>query len=159
VTRLRVVCVGNALRGDDGAGPAVAERLRELAPGLDVVVESGEPAALLDALDGADEVILVDAVRSGAPAGSIQRVDVDIQRNHLISNDFSTASTHGLGVAEALELARALGRLPAAVTVYGIEGRDFTLGAPLSAAVARAARRVARACTAHYAPASRGTDA
>ena len=47
------------------------------------------------------------------------------------------SSTHAFGVADAVGLAAALGRLPARLEIYAIEGADFSLGAPLSPAVAR----------------------
>jgi hydrogenase maturation protease len=156
VTRVRVVCVGNALRGDDGAGLVVAARLRELAPGADVREERGDPAAVMEAFEDVDELILVDAVCSGAPAGTVHTLDVGAGLARLPG---SGASTHGLGLGEAIELARLLGRLPATVTLYGIEGGDFTRGAPPSPAAARAAERVARVCATRCAPASRRTGA
>ncbi|MFA6207521.1 MAG: hydrogenase maturation protease, partial [Methylocystis sp.] len=53
------------------------------------------------------------------------------------------ASTHGFGLAEALELARALGVLPPRCIVYAIEGEIFDIGAPMSPAVAAAVAVVA----------------
>ena len=50
--------------------------------------------------------------------------------------------TFGLG--EAVELARALGRLPARVELYAIEGACFELGDPMGAAVQGAVVLVAR---------------
>lgn len=137
--RLRVVGLGNALRGDDAVGLEVARRLRELLPDADVIAASGEPAALLDALgDGVAEVAIVDAVSSGAAPGAVHRFDASETALALAAG----ASTHGLGLAEAIELGRALGRLPARVVVYGIEGQGYEAGAPLSLPVARAAEAV-----------------
>ena len=48
------------------------------------------------------------------------------------------SSTHAFGVADAVELARALDRLPERLDVYAIEGASFAAGAPLSPAVAAA---------------------
>lgn len=48
------------------------------------------------------------------------------------------SSTHALGVAEAIELARALDRLPGRTIVYGIEGSSFSAGAALDPTVERA---------------------
>ncbi len=136
--RLRVVGLGNALRGDDAVGLAVARRLRELLPDADVIEGSGEPAALLDALGGAGAVAVVDAVSSGGAPGAVHRFDAGASALPLVSG----ASTHGLGLAEAIELGRALGRLPARLVVYGIEGGAYETGAPLSPEVARAAEEV-----------------
>jgi hydrogenase maturation protease len=47
-------------------------------------------------------------------------------------------STHAFGVAEAIELARALGQLPARFLVYGIAGKNFTAGCELSLAAEKA---------------------
>jgi hydrogenase maturation protease len=133
---LRIIGLGNAWRGDDAVGLVVVRRLRELLPAADVIERSGEPADLLEALgDGVEEVMLVDAVSSGAPPGDVHRLDAS-----AVALPFAAgASTHGLGLAETIELGRALGRLPARLLVYGIEGRAFELGAPLSPEVARAA--------------------
>ena len=48
------------------------------------------------------------------------------------------SGTHAFGVADAVELARALGRLPARLDVYAIEGGSFAAGDGLTPAVARA---------------------
>jgi hydrogenase maturation protease len=133
---LRIVGLGNALRGDDAVGLVVVRRLCELLPAADVIEQSGEPADLLETLgDGVEAVVLVDAVSSGAPPGEVHRLDA----SEVALPFAASASTHGLGLAETIELCRALGRLPARLLVYGIEGRAFELGAPLSPEVGRAA--------------------
>jgi hydrogenase maturation protease len=125
--------VGNAWRGDDAAGLVAARRLRETLPGVRVVEVEGDPAALLDLWAGAERAIVVDAVRSGAPPGTIHRVDAS-----ALPAGLRSASTHALGLADAVELARALGRLPARLELYGIEGARFETGEGLTPAVARA---------------------
>ena len=89
---------------------------------------------------GAD-VIVVDAVKSGAPPGTITIWDVRTSRPP--TGQFR-CSTHALGVAEAIELARALYRLPRKLIVVGIEGIRFNPGEPPSAEVAEAVERLAR---------------
>ncbi len=136
-----VIGVGNAYRGDDGAGVAVADLLRSrAAPALDVLVCELEPTRLLDAWEGADAAFVVDAVASGMPAGTVHRFDAATPLPRQI---FGSASTHALGIAEAVELARALGRLPERTIVFGIEGTTFEAGGDMSPAVADAAREVA----------------
>ena len=133
---LRIVGIGNALRGDDAVGLVVARRLHELVPAADVIERSGEPAELLEKLgDGVETVVLVDAVSSGARPGAVHRLDASDGALPFAAS----ASTHGLGLAETVELGRALDCLPARLLVYGIEGAAFELGAPLSPDVARAA--------------------
>lgn len=130
--RALVIGVGNELRGDDGAGIAVARRLRE-ATELDVRELQGEPTDLLDTWEGHDTVVLVDTMRSGADPGAIRRIDAS-QAPLPIGLGGST-STHAVGLGETLELARAMGRLPGRVVVFAIEGRRFEAGTPMSDAV------------------------
>ena len=60
-----VIGVGNEFRRDDGAGPAVVARLRDLAPpGVRLVITDGEPTRLIDAWAGAALAVVVDAVRA-----------------------------------------------------------------------------------------------
>ena len=128
-----VIGIGNRWAGDDDAGLAVARRVggREL---------EGDPLALLDAWAGADDVVVVDAASSGAPPGTIRRFDA---RSGPLPARLVRSSTHALGVAEAIELARALDRLPARLEVCVIEGTRFTSGAGLSPAVERAVGELA----------------
>jgi hydrogenase maturation protease len=140
---LKIICVGNPLRGDDAAGFAVARRLAgSLAGDVELLEREGEPTALIDAFDGADAVWLIDAVRSGAPAGTVHRLDASETE---LPVELFRGSTHHVGLAEAVELARALGRLPRRTIVYGIEGAGFELGEELTPAVADASERVAAA--------------
>ena len=127
-----MVGVGNAYRRDDGVGPAVAECLRTRVD-AEVVTCEQEPSRLLDAWDGADLALVVDAVASGAPPGTVHRFDATV---HALPTTVFRGSTHALGVGEVIELARTLGRLPGRVLVYGVEGGDFAAGQGLSPAVA-----------------------
>jgi hydrogenase maturation protease len=146
VARRLVIGIGNPDRGDDGAGRAVARLLRRrmLAGDVAVTEMDGEAAALLASFDGVTAAFLVDACASGAPAGTVRRFDVAAS---ALPQGAFTLSTHGFGLGEAVELARALGQLPPRCIVYAIEGRSFSVGAglspPVAAAVAEVARRLA----------------
>jgi hydrogenase maturation protease len=131
MSRTVVIGVGNAFRGDDAAGREVAKRVQErLAGEVDVVVCELEPTRLVDAWEGADAAVLVDAVSSGAEPGTVHRFDATSEP--LPSREFRS-STHALGIGETIELARAIGRLPSRVVVFGIEGEVFGSGSGLSA--------------------------
>jgi hydrogenase maturation protease len=130
MSRTVVIGVGNAFRGDDAAGREVARRIQERVPGkLDVVVCELEPTRLVDAWEGAEAAVLVDAVSSGAEPGTVHRFDAT--NEPLASREFRS-STHALGIGETIELARAIGRLPSRVVVFGIEGEVFGSGTRLS---------------------------
>jgi len=60
-----------------------------------------------------------------------------------LPNGATRLSSHGIGVGEAVELARALGQPPERCVVYAIEIGWLEMGAPLSPAVAAAAAGVA----------------
>lgn len=138
----RVLGLGNRQRGDDAVGLRVVEALRERAPaGIDCVLVEGAPVELGCRWRPADRVVIVDAARSDQAPGCIRRFDA--LRDPLPASMFAV-STHALGLIEGIELARALGQMPAALIVYAIEGRRFEVGAPLSAAVAQAVDEAAR---------------
>ena len=135
-----VIGLGKPWRGDDGAGPAVARGLLDEVRAR-VRVYEGEPVGLIEDWAGADAVIIVDAVSSGAPPGTIHRLD---PLSEPIPAALSQGSTHAFGLADTIALAHTLDRLPARLTVYGIEGEHFGAGDALSTPV-RAAVEAVRA--------------
>jgi hydrogenase maturation protease len=130
--RPRLIGLGNAWRGDDAAGLVVARRLGGVA-------HEGDAVALLEEWAGAAHAVVVDAAVSGAPPGTVHRFDA---ARPLPAATLRSSSTHAFGLADAVELARALGRLPARLDVYAIEGAGFALGAPLSPPVGAAVERL-----------------
>src|ERR1019366_9898680 len=98
---MRIIGCGNRDRGDDAAGVLVAERLQGL--GIDAEARSSEALDLIEAWRGADDVVVVDAVVTGAPAGTVQVWGGPVRKLGSVS-----ASTHGFGIAEAIGLAGAL---------------------------------------------------
>jgi hydrogenase maturation protease len=136
-----VIGVGNDLRADDAAGLEIARRLRE-EPGIGVTAYQGEAINLLELWSGADAVVVVDTVRTGAATGTIHRFDATSDPLPL---RLQGSSSHSIGVAEAIELARTLGTLPQRVIVYGVEGARFALARELSDEVKRAINPVADA--------------
>jgi hydrogenase maturation protease len=140
-TAVTVIGVGNPFRCDDAVGPIVATRLMEHFDGDDrvhVADLDGEPVRLIQTWEGVDHVIVVDAVRSGAPVGTIHRYTVDHVTGRGLADDASPTSGHALGLGDAVDLALALGQLPADLVVLAVEGGVFDLGEGLSEAVAAA---------------------
>jgi hydrogenase maturation protease len=136
-----VIGIGNRDRGDDAAGCSVVKLLRDtLPPDIELAEHDGDVSALISRLDGVAAAFLVDACTSGTPPGTVHRFNVAAAP--LPQATFGL-STHGLGLAAAVELARAIGGLPPQCIVYAIEGSSFEMGAPLSPAVAAAAKDVA----------------
>lgn len=144
-----IIGLGQSMRGDDGAGLAAVETWQQLYPATasrsDLRVElAGLPGlGLLGLLEGAEQVILVDAVHAGGSAGSIYILN----EADLAVFTAGSGSAHGWGAAEALALGRQLNpeRMPRRVILIGIEGEGFKLGESLSPAVQAALPEAARA--------------
>jgi hydrogenase maturation protease len=133
---VRVIGLGAEDRGDDAAGLLVARSIGASSPpGVEVHECAGDAGTLLGLLEGAGRVVLVDAARGGAP-GAVERLPPDLLR------PAAARSTHGLGVAEALALAAALGVTTGGIRLYVVHGQRFGPG-PVSAEVAAGVRAAA----------------
>lgn len=132
---LTILGVGSPF-GDDRAGWATAALLAASnlvtgSAGQIIVRTLDRPGTLLlTEFSQSSGVILIDALCSGALPGTIQRLDADDVRAAR-----SLLSSHGVGVAQAVDLARSLGRLPARFAIFGIEADRQHAGSDLSPAV------------------------
>ena len=147
--RVAVIGAGNRWRRDDAVGLEVAARLRAL--GIDARDAEGEAVELIDLWEGAGSAIVVDAASSGAGPGTVHRIEA---ASEPVPGALSSHSTHTLGIAEAVELARALGRLPERVLLIAVEGSDFRAGQGLTPAVEAAVEGVVEAVAQEVARAS-----
>jgi hydrogenase maturation protease len=128
-----VGCVGNLLRGDDGFGPAVAERL-SLPEGARVVETGiGGIALLQELMAGWDGLVLVDAVDRGAKPGTVFRITPEV------GEAVHVPDVHLANPERVLTTARGLGVLPERVAIVGCQPAAVDeLGEGLSPAVERA---------------------
>ena len=138
--KILVLGLGQSLRGDDAAGLIAVQAWQKKYPhsAEQILVETCElpGLALLDLLEGMEFAILVDAVETTMPPGSILKVEPQ----DLAAFTSDAQSAHGWGIAESLNLARSL-NLPQAgtkITLIAIAGGDFTIGAGLSQPVSLA---------------------
>ena len=137
-----IIGLGNEFRNDDGVGLLVARQIQEAQlPQVTVKEQSGEGAALIDSWKTYEKVVLVDAVSSGAIPGTVVRIDARVEN---IPTKFFRYSTHAFGLAEAVELTRALDAMPQELIVYGIEGKDFDSGTTISPLVQEAALKLSQ---------------
>ncbi|MFD5256372.1 hydrogenase maturation protease [Streptomyces bobili] len=145
--RIVVIGVGNEFRHDDGVGWAVITRLKEhvvsrrLPPGTVLETCDGDPGRLLGLWENVELAIVLDAAHAhpGDP-GRVHRLALDSAR----WGQAGATSSHGLGLGEAIELSRVLGRLPGRLVVYAVEGADQSVGVGLSDAVAAQVDLLAR---------------
>jgi hydrogenase maturation protease len=130
-----ILGVGNLDRGDDGAGIHAVRRLKDHRR----VREVRDCSRLIDLWEDEADVTVIDATISGAEPGTITRFDG--LKDLLPANTFQ--STHAFGLAESVELARVLNRLPARLTIYGIEAGSLDHGESLTPRVEEAVATLA----------------
>lgn len=132
-----VVGIGDEAAGDDAVGLAVAREVRALGGDARLAADASLVLALIG--DGA-RVVLVDAVLGGGPPGRILELDAS-----ALATGPVPLSSHGLGVAAMLELARALYGDHRRLAILGIvietAARGIGLSPAVAAAVAPAAER------------------
>jgi len=137
---IRVIGCGTPDAGDDAVGLLAVRAARERLAAMGVeVLESASPLDLVHLVEGADAAVVVDAVRApsgGREPGELVRAEA-APGEPLPAELRSSLSSHGLGLAEAVGLAAALGAAPRLV-VLGVEAGDVTAGAGLSAPAAAA---------------------
>lgn len=139
---LLLYCAGHRLRRDDGVAAALAARLqRAQLPALHLVCDTGDPSAWLEAAAASDCLVCVDAAAPRGHPGRIVRIDAQQTR---LPAGLSPLSSHGLGLAAMLALARELHLLPQRAVVYAVEAADLGHGEGLSQAVTAALPRLER---------------
>lgn len=144
--RILIAGMGNVLRGDDGFGVRVIERLTqcELPQGVELFEAGGAGIGLVQKLmDGYDACIIADAAPGGKAPGTVSTIVPAVPDNprHI--------GLHDLNPARVLSMARALGALPANVLIVGCEPAETEelrehLSAPVQAAVEIAASMILR---------------
>jgi hydrogenase maturation protease len=132
--RVIIGCVGNVLRGDDGFGPAVAERLTDLPEGAEVVETGiGGIALLQELMAGCDGLVLIDAVDHGAEPGTVFVITPEVH------DGGHAADVHLANPERVLTMAKAVGALPERVLIVGCQPAEVDeLGDQLSPRVRQA---------------------
>lgn len=131
--------IGNPYRGDDGAGWAVIDGLKNLP--VKLVKMGGDIAELLDLFAHHQSVYLVDACLGGLP-GQWKRIDL---LKEPLMQETPQTSTHGFTITQALSLAGNLGQLPPKLILYAISIDNYTMSEGLSKSVEEAVKGVIEA--------------
>ena len=138
-----IVGIGNPYRGDDAAGWAVIDGLKEeVGSAIKLVKERGDIAELIDIFTRHKSVYLVDACSSSEFTAAWQRIDVN--RQPLLEENPQT-STHGFSITQAISLAKNLDQLPNKLILYAINGNNYSISNELSPAVANSVDSVIKA--------------
>jgi hydrogenase maturation protease len=139
----RIIGIGRRTGGDDGAGPAVIERLRNARESADYDLhEIPEPSALIPLLEEAERVIIVDAALGAGAPGTVRVVCPE----ELDACPISSVSTHGMSVGQAIAFARVLAPEKVCPRIFIVAiaaekpaGVVFGLSAEVAAAIDEAA--------------------
>ena len=97
---LLVLGIGNVLMGDEGVGVHVVRHLEQLGvpPGVEVLDGGTGSFLLLDPMQRAGKIILIDATLDGNPAGTVRRL------TPRFSTDYPrTLTAHDIGLKDLLD--------------------------------------------------------
>ena len=135
-----VLGIGNEFRSDDAVGIHFARKIKELnLPSVKAIESFGEGMELMELWAEASNLFVCDAVSSDSTPGTIHILDPYKEK---IPSQFFNYSTHAFSLAEAIEMSKALEKLPKQVKIYGIEGGSFVAGDSLTIAVEKSLEQV-----------------
>lgn len=130
-----IVGVGNVLLKDEGIGVHVVRALEEMSlaspDGELEVVDGGTSPSAFDRAEGADKLIVVDAVRGGGEPGTIYRFAPD----DVSMEPKSLTSLHDLGLLDSLRVMEAVGNPPRETIIIGVEPAEVDWGLELTPTV------------------------
>jgi len=135
-----IIGIGNENRKDDAIGIKVISVLEKMAlSGVQLIKIQDDITDLLNLWANARLVILIDAVISDNPPGTIIRIDA----NDLSSfKSIKTTSTHSLSIINLIQLAKILGTLPEKLIFYGIEIKNKEVGFGIDEKVEKSIKKV-----------------
>lgn len=141
-----VLGCGNPIMADDGLGIAVLARLQRdwlISPDVQLVDGGTWGVNLLPAIETADRLLLLDAIRGGLPPGTLTTL-ADAELPRFFAHKLSP---HQIDLREVLALAELRGTVPASIVALGAEPEVVDLrdglSPPVEAVVGELARRAA----------------
>jgi hydrogenase maturation protease len=126
-----VLGVGNVLMGDDSIGVRVVdeiERRFQIPEGVEVLDGGTAGFELLSHIRNREYLIIIDAIKSGMPPGTVVRVEGE----DVPARFMTRISPHQLGLSDVLAAATVSGELPKQMVLFGIEPKRIELGFTLS---------------------------
>ena len=139
-TRTAVIGIGNILMRDDGIGVHAVRELERRDLSDSVVCIDGGTASFeaLDAADGCDTLIVLDALEKGGKPGTVYRLTIEEWRTER------GISLHDVTLFDAISISDALDRRTRPVIVFGVEPGEISPGVELTPAVQRSIDTLAR---------------
>ena len=134
-----VLGLGNILLSDEGAGIKAIEELRrryDVSDSVDIIDGGTMGLELLPYFEGRSHVLIIDAVKTGKPPGTIVRID------DPPAYFSSKTSPHQIGLSDVMGTAALMGHLPEHIVLFGIEPKRLSTNLHLSRDVARHIHRL-----------------
>jgi hydrogenase maturation protease len=125
-----VLGVGNSLLQDEGVGVHFVQALKKKE--LDYVnlevIDGGTSPEITFLVEGADKLIIVDAVKGGEEPGTIYRFDI----GEIAMDSPMRLSLHQMSILDNLRMLDLIGKRPKSTVIIGIEPKNLDLGLGLS---------------------------
>jgi len=128
--KIVILGMGNLLLQDDGVGVHLVHTLSrdELDyPNLEII-DAGTSPEIVSLIEGADKLIIIDAVKGGKEPGAIYRFSPD----ELDIDSPVRLSLHQTGVLDNLRMLKLLGKNPRKIIIIGVEPQNIGWGLELS---------------------------
>jgi hydrogenase maturation protease len=126
-----VLGAGNELFRDEGVGVHAVRVLQaKLPPSASSVevIDGGTSPDIWPLIDGADKLIIVDAVKGGCEPGTIYR----FTPQQMVADRGLITSVHQIGILENLSLMELVGGKPEETVIIGVEPAELEPGLDLS---------------------------
>ena len=132
--KILVMGVGSILMTDEGIGIRAVEELQKryrFPENVEILDGGTSGIELLSYISGVDYLIIIDAIKSGSPPGTVLKVEgEDVPAQFRIR-----ISPHQLGISDLLAAAMLTDEMPKQLVLFGIEPKDIVLGIGLSGEV------------------------
>lgn len=132
--KINIIGIGNTLYTDEGVGVHILPYLEEALAGFDnveIIDGATDAMRLLEPVEEADYLIIVDAVNAGKPGGEL----ITLRQEEIPKYYGVKMSVHQIGFQEVLLAADLRGRLPKEMVMFGVQPASLELNVGLSETV------------------------
>lgn len=129
--KITIIGIGNTLYQDEGVGvhilPLLEERfLKDSA--IEIIEGSTDGIALIEPVEDAEYLIIIDAINAGKPGGTI----ITLEGEEIPAYYGIKMSIHQVGFQEVLWAAKFRERYPKNIMMFGMQPSTMELGIELS---------------------------
>ncbi len=104
---LKILGIGNTLRGDDGIGPHIIDELKKknLPDSIQLFDIGSDAFSIIDHFEKEEPVLVIDCAQMGKEPGEIVKFDVKDENLPILDK---AISIHGFGFADVYKMANSL---------------------------------------------------